>query len=182
MRLAKSDFELPLSVRIEYLSRAKANAIARVSSIQDFGRARQTRQEVLREISDLLDIAGIQEDLIQRLDGDTRLTDTKRPAVVAELNGRILPLDDVYNGYVEQAGYYDLCLVIYQVADYRNSADIEATWQNLVNQTHGEAEQSNNSQAWEAVADKVRTLGRKLNCSETTFPVRKCSKLSRYTK
>jgi nuclear pore complex protein Nup155 len=171
LQLAKSGFELNLATRIEYLSRAKANATARVNGMQDFGRVRQSRQEVLREISDLLDIASLQEDLVQRLEHDPRLSAEKKPAVINELNGRVLPLDDLYNGYADQAGYYDLSLIIYQVADYRNSADIEATWRNLVKQEHEEAEKKENM-PWEAVADKVRMLGKRLNCSETTFPIR----------
>lgn len=79
----------------------------------------------------------------------------------------------LYNGYADQASYHDLCLAIYQVADYRNAADIKATWQNLLETIHHEAEQSGNVEPYEAIAEKVRTMGNRLNLSDSTFPIRK---------
>jgi nuclear pore complex protein Nup155 len=75
--------------------------------------------------------------------------------------------------YADQASYYDLCLIIYEVADYRNSADIRATWVNLVHSLEDEATRTQQAQAFELVAEKIRDLGKRLNCSEMTFPIRK---------
>jgi len=49
----------------------------------------------LREVSDTLDLANIQDDILQRIKGDSRVTAEARPNVLAELDGRVLNLDEV---------------------------------------------------------------------------------------
>jgi nuclear pore complex protein Nup155 len=95
-QLAKSTLPLTLEKRIEYLSRAKANASTRMTGFSETGvRNRQSRQELLRNISDHLDIANIQDDVLQRIKGDERLSGQRRDNVIADLNGQIHPLDEV---------------------------------------------------------------------------------------
>ena len=177
LALAKSAFPLSLDRRIEYLGRAKTSA-----STSTPGIARANRHALVREISDLLDVAAIQSDILQRLKEDTRIAPARKPEVLAQLNGPLLGLTDLYNNYADQAGYFDLCLLIYQAADHRNAADVRNTWQNLIESVHGEtraaseaanAAGSDNSapQPWEAVAEKVRSLGNRLQLSESIFPV-----------
>jgi nuclear pore complex protein Nup155 len=94
--LAKSDFDLTLEQRIGYLSRAKANASTRIPGFADpSARHRQSRQELLRGISDYLDIANIQDDILQKLKGEPRLNAEKRKEVIAKLDSRILTLNEV---------------------------------------------------------------------------------------
>ena len=88
--LARSKFNLTLDNRIEYLGRAKANA-----SMPSPGVARQTRYQLLREVSDLLDVANIQSELLQRLSNDHRVPDDRRLSIVDRLNSSLLPLNDV---------------------------------------------------------------------------------------
>lgn len=90
LALAKSPFELPLDRRIEYLSRAKANANTYTAGV-----SRPTRQVLLREVSDLLDVANIQDDLLQRLKADERIAPERRPEVLNDLDGLILNLTEV---------------------------------------------------------------------------------------
>ena len=94
LALGKSAFRLGLDRRIEYLSRAKANA----STIRP-GIARPARTEVLREVSDLLDVANIQDDLLQRLKGDSRIAADRKPSVTQALDGKILSLSEVSTSY-----------------------------------------------------------------------------------
>lgn len=103
LQLAKSAFPLSLASRIEYLSRAKANASTRVGVIDGgFGRsaAGQGRQETIREISDMLELASIQEDVWTRLSVDPRLSAERRPEMEQELNGDVKTIDEVcdYSG------------------------------------------------------------------------------------
>lgn len=94
--LAKSDFDLALERRIEYLSRARANASTRTTAFIDGGsRGRQSRQELLRNISDYLDIANIQDDVLQKIKNDVRIQGPRKAEVVAKLNGQIQALDEV---------------------------------------------------------------------------------------
>ena len=90
MILARSSFDLTLDKRIEYLSRAKANA-----SMPSPGVPRQSRYQLLREVSDLLDIANIQSDVLQRLTNDARVAADRRPAIAKELDGPFLTIDTV---------------------------------------------------------------------------------------
>ncbi|KAI9839285.1 MAG: hypothetical protein M1819_003280 [Sarea resinae] len=166
LQLAKSGFALPLEARIEYLSRAKANA-----STYSPGVARQSRQVMLHEVSDLLDVANIQDDLLHRLKADSRISPERKPQVVKELDGPILSLTELYNKYADPGSYFDLCLLIFQGADHRNPADISATWQSLLEQTHAETVERGEPQPYEAVAEQVRSLGGRLNLSESTFPL-----------
>ena len=92
LALAKSAFALSLDQRIEYLGRAKANA-----STNSPGVPRQTRYQLLREVSDLLDVANIQSDLLQRLKDDERIAAERRPEIVKDLNGQVLPVNIVSN-------------------------------------------------------------------------------------
>ncbi|KAG8531679.1 uncharacterized protein KY384_003311 [Bacidia gigantensis] len=169
--LARSPFDLTLDNRIEYLGRAKANA-----SMPSPGVPRQNRYQLLREVSDLLDIANIQSDLLQRLTNDPRVGADRLPSLVQELSGSLLPMNTLYNQYADQAGYFDLCILIYQAADHRNPADIRLTWNNLIQTTHEDAvdQQERISQApkpYEVVIEKARSLGTRLNLSETMFPI-----------
>jgi nuclear pore complex protein Nup155 len=95
-QLAKSTLPLTLEKRIEYLSRAKANASTRMTGFSETGvRNRQSRQELLRNISDHLDIANIQDDVLERIKGDERLVGQRRVDVIKDLDGQIHPLDEV---------------------------------------------------------------------------------------
>ncbi|MCJ1478533.1 hypothetical protein MMC13_007213 [Lambiella insularis] len=164
--LAKSGFPLTLDKRIEYLSRSKANA-----STYTPGIGRQARQVLLRDVSDLLDVANIQDDVLQKLKGDSRITAERRPHILEQVDGQILTLTELYNGYADQAGYYDICILIYQAADHRNPIDIKDTWRNLLDKTQQDAVDRGTAYPYEVVADVVRTLGTRLALSETTFPI-----------
>jgi nuclear pore complex protein Nup155 len=168
--MAKGYFDLNLEERIEYLSRARTNASTRQTALMD---SRQSRQQLLREVSDLLDVANIQSDILERMKAEPRLTGQRREEVLSSLNGPILPIDELFNQYADQASYHDICIQIYQVADHRNPADIKSSWQNLIEQTDSQslALHGKHAQPWEAVGEKVRELGRKLNGADSVFPI-----------
>lgn len=95
LQLAKSGFDLSLEHRIRYLSQAKSNASTRLTGLGDLPLSRQSRQELLREASDLLDLANIQSDILDRMKGERRLSPDRKLEIIRSLNGPILPLDDV---------------------------------------------------------------------------------------
>jgi nuclear pore complex protein Nup155 len=95
-QLAKSTLPLSLARRIEYLSRARTNASTRMTGFSETGvRNKQSRQELLRNITDHLDIANIQIDILQKIKSDERLSGQRRAEVVSHLDGQIHPLDEV---------------------------------------------------------------------------------------
>lgn len=168
--LARGYFDLSLEERIEYLSRARTNANTRQAALLD---SRQSKQQLLREVSDLLDVANIQDDLLQRFKSEPRLYGTRKQEVIDSLSGSILGLDELYNQFADQAGYHDICVLIYAVADHRNPVDIKTTWQNLVDATGAESQAlyERSAQSWETLGQKIRDLGRRLEGSDAFFPV-----------
>ena len=89
-QLAKSEFQLPLEKRIEYLSMSKANASTFTPGI-----GKQSRQVLLHEIAESLDVANIQDDLLQRLRQETRLAPERKQAILEHLDGQVLGLSEV---------------------------------------------------------------------------------------
>ncbi|KAL2061523.1 hypothetical protein VTL71DRAFT_6900 [Oculimacula yallundae] len=163
--LAQSHFEIPLAKRIEYLSRAKANA-----SAHTIGIGRAARTVTLYEVTELLDVANIQQELLYYVKAETRGDAATKAKLAEELDGPILDITQLYNSYADAANYYDICLEIYQVANHRNDADIRATWQSLIDQVHDLASEPDSTQApYEAVITKIRDMAQRLHNSETTF-------------
>lgn len=87
-QLATSNFDLSLERRIECLSMAKSNA-----STYSPGVSRQARQILLRDTTDQLDVANIQDDVIQHLKADPRCQPDS--PVWAQLQGHVLDLQTV---------------------------------------------------------------------------------------
>jgi nuclear pore complex protein Nup155 len=77
----------------------------------------------------------------------------------------------LYHDYADQAGYYDICLLIYHAADYRNVPDIRHTWSNLIEQIHRKAVADHQTSPWEIVAMRVEEIGHRTNQNENVFPV-----------
>ncbi|RKF83939.1 Nucleoporin NUP170 [Golovinomyces cichoracearum] len=171
--LAKSDFPIPLSRRIEYLCRAKANASALLShQTQSIGR--QARQILQSQVTELLDVANIQDEVLHRLNHDPRGYDEVREKFKAQLDGQIQDLTVLYNDFASPALYFDICLKIYEAASHRNEADIAAIWQQLLDSTHSKtaSDPSPGQLPYEAVITMVREMARRLSVSESTFSPR----------
>lgn len=88
--LANSAFVLPLSRRIEYLGQARANASIFTPDV-----GRQSRQRLLQEISNLIDVANIQDDLLQRLKDDDRILPERKPEILREVDGPVMDISTV---------------------------------------------------------------------------------------
>lgn len=171
LQLAKSpDFDINLDRRIEYLSFAKANAMTLTPGI-----SRQTRQLLLHEVNNLLDVANIQDELLQRLLSDPRITSAdKRAEISAQLDGPIQELTLLFNEYADQAAYYDIELLIYQAADHHSPENIRNTWAQHIDNTHRLIEDKGSDaseEPYEAITTAIRDLSHKLN-SEDFFPRR----------
>ncbi|KAI6248804.1 Nucleoporin [Erysiphe necator] len=171
--LAKSDFPIPLSRRIEYLCRAKANASA-LSSHQTHNVGRQARQVLQYEVSELLDVANIQDEILQKLQCDPRCDNESKASITARLDGQIRDLTVLYNEFADPASYFDICLTIYDAASHRNEADIAATWQQLLDFTHDKVASDPNAGQlpYEAVITMIRDMARRIGRSESTFSPR----------
>jgi nuclear pore complex protein Nup155 len=123
----------------------------------------------MREVSDLLEIASVQDEILERIKGETRIAPERKPSLIADLNGPILSVGTLFSSYADAAGYHDFCIILYQVADHRNPADIQASWRSFIDQTDSNAPEQ--VQPWEAVGDEVRRMGRRLHTANASFPI-----------
>jgi len=88
--LANSDFEVGIQDRITLLSRAKGNA-----NVGTAGVGRQVQQKLNHEVTELLEIAHLQDDILERLLADARIPDERKVDIKGALDGKILGLTDV---------------------------------------------------------------------------------------
>jgi nuclear pore complex protein Nup155 len=86
-QLAQSSFSLPLARRIEYLGKARSNASTFTPDI-----SRQARQRLLQEIASLIDVANIQDELLQRIKEDARLDSDRKATIMKDIDGPILDI------------------------------------------------------------------------------------------
>jgi len=83
----------------------------------------------------------------------------------------MLTLLQLFHSYADQAGYYEICLLIFHAADYRDLPIIRNTWSNLIDQTHEEQIAGKHTAPWEVVAQKIIDIGRRVGLNENVFPV-----------
>lgn len=88
--LANSDFAIGIKDRIRMLSLAKANA-----NVATVGVSRQQQQRLNHEVTDLLEIANIQDDLLGRLMADNRIDNDRKAEISTALDGKIISLSEV---------------------------------------------------------------------------------------
>jgi nuclear pore complex protein Nup155 len=84
---------------------------------------------------------------------------------------KLLTVLQLFNDFADNAGYYDICLLIYAVADHRDVSQIKSTWQQLFQSVHDESIARDAAQPYEMIAEKIRGLGRRLRLSESIFPI-----------
>ncbi|RDA83830.1 hypothetical protein CP532_5137 [Ophiocordyceps camponoti-leonardi (nom. inval.)] len=183
--LAQSDFKLGIKDRIRLLSLAKANA-----SVATVGVSRKDQQTLTHMVSEQLDVGNIQDELLGRLREDERIDPVRREEVIEELDGKLMDLSELFNQYADQAGYFDLCLLIYHAANYRNPTTIAGTWGQLINATHAEVVSRLENMKpgmppppmpYEAVSTKIRIIAHRTSLDSTVFPIETLlTELSRY--
>ncbi|RAH71700.1 putative non-repetitive nucleoporin [Aspergillus aculeatinus CBS 121060] len=166
LQLAQSSFNIPLSRRIEYLGWARANASIFTPDV-----SRQARQRLVQETSNLIDVADIQDEILQRLKDDPRVAPEAKPQVLNEVDGAIRDISYLFNNIADPGSYYDICLQIFFHADHRNAADIKSTWQHLLQDLHNRVLERGEPQPYEAVIDQVRSLGGRLRMSDSIMPI-----------
>lgn len=88
--LAKSDFQISIKDRLKLLSRAKTNV-----SVMTPGVSRQELQLLNHEVTELLEVAHIQDDLLERLRADSRIPEDRLPEIQQTLDGQIQGLSEV---------------------------------------------------------------------------------------
>lgn len=168
--LASSDFKLTLGERIEYLSRANGfcNGVCTPSH-------KQRMVELSTMIQEIFDVAAVQDDLLSLITTDQRIEPTARQELIGQLDGKVLPVSDLFNDFAVPLGYYEICLVIFKVSDFRNQEEIKAKWTELFESLKNEL---SDSQSLEdsinfinLLSNVVIKVGRQVHSSEFVFPI-----------
>ncbi|KAL9107218.1 MAG: hypothetical protein Q9227_007842 [Pyrenula ochraceoflavens] len=167
LQLAKSGFHFSLAKRIGYLSQANTNVQTQVP-----GANRRNLQILRSELTEFLDVANLQDDLLQRLRSESRLVGEERIQVLGELDGPVQSATELYNKYLHALPYHDLNLLLYAIADYRLSTDIATAWELYLETLENEASADSSVAPWELIANSVRDLyPRLISSSPVYFPL-----------
>jgi nuclear pore complex protein Nup155 len=73
--------------------------------------------------------------------------------------------------YADPGDYYDICLLIFESANHRNQADIEATWNYYITAIHAKAQNNeiDVNAPYEAIVNMMIDMSQRLKNSDTTF-------------
>jgi nuclear pore complex protein Nup155 len=165
--LANSEFELPLSQRIEFLSRAKTYCSC--PSPPEF----QSVISLLNtNIQESLDVANIQDEILKTLKNDPDFDPVKREQLISDLDSRLYNISDLFNDFATPLGYYEIMLLIFQTTDYRGAEDINGCWDLLVDSAHTNSKHliKDDSKPYEYISQLVQRLGQQLQLAEFVFP------------
>lgn len=163
--LSQSNFPITLAQRMEYLSRGKGLCNCHVPLD-----VRPMMNKLAQDLQEELDVVTIQDDIIQSIRADERLTIEKKHEMIKNLDGKVIPLTDLFNKYADLLGYGEICLAIFHVSDYRGKADIIQCWEKIIIKENDMA-LSKNIKTYEAISDLIRRLGKKFGSSENVFPL-----------
>jgi len=94
-------------------------------------------------IQDALDVANIQDDIVREIKNDPRMTPAKQAELLKVLDGKILPLTTVclaifraneklFNEFADPLAYFEICLEIFQAADFRQTSEITQCWDSII--------------------------------------------------
>lgn len=168
--LAISNFDIKLSDRIECLSRANGFCNSDCPPSQ-----RQAMVELTSTIQELFDITGVQDDTLNLVTTDTRIDEATREELINSLNGKILPVSELFNDYAVPLGYHEIALTIFKISDFRDQEEIMSKWDELFNslkeELNGSGKLEDSVSFIKLLSSVVIKVGRKVNTSEFVFPV-----------
>lgn len=174
LNLAKSNFDLSLSQRIEYLSRAR-------NYCASFPEARQGVMQLGVSIQEYLDVAVIQDEILKRAVDDPEFEISHKLDVIEKLSSQLLEISDLFNSFASPLEYYEISIQIFYTTDCRATEEINNTWNKLIFAEHKKAREDD-SKPYERISQVVQRLGQQVMLAEFVFPAEfLISKLESYT-
>ncbi|CEP60253.1 Nup170p LALA0_S01e06480g [Lachancea lanzarotensis] len=168
--LAISEFEISLGQRIEFLSRANGfcNSMCPPSE-------RQQMIQLGGMIQEIFDVASVQDDILALVRNDIRIAKDTKEDLVNQLDGKVLPVSDLFNDYADPLEYYEVCLAIFRISEFRNNEEILSRWTELFNSLKRELTQEGSVDDSVSFINLLKTVvvrvGRNVRTSEFVFPV-----------
>lgn len=172
--LAVSDFSIPLSERIEYLSRA--NGFCNCTCPPNL---RQEMIHLSNLVHELFDVANVQLDLLKMIQNDARINKENKKIAMEALNNKIQCASDLFNEYADPLGYYDICFAIFKVSDYKNPDEIFKRWEYFFEKIFHEymTNKTNKIPLYKMLSDKIVPVGLSLAPNDLVFPVDRLIKM-----
>lgn len=173
--LAISQFNITLKDRIEYLSRA--NGFCNCTCPPAL---RQQMIQLSTVIHDLFEVANVQLDLLNVILQDKRINKENREVASQALNFKIQSASELFNGYADPLGYYEICFVIFHISDYKNPDDILKRWELFFERIYHDFEVSKQKSKplYMLIGESLSTIGPKLVSNDVVFPVDKLIRLT----
>lgn len=126
-------------------------------------------------IKEIFDVASIQDDILTLVKNDIRITPETKDELVKQLDGKLLPVSDLFNDFADPLEYHDICLVIFKISDYRNNEEILSKWTELFDSLKTELSSSGNVEESanfiNLLTSVVVRVGRTVRTSEFVFPI-----------
>jgi Nuclear pore complex subunit len=172
--LSISEFKLDLNQRIEYLSRANGfcNCVCPPN-------LRQKMIQLSSIIQELFDVANVQLDILTEIKRDDRVSKENKELATTTLNYKILTISELFNSYTDPLGYYDLCLIIFKLSDYKNTDDILKRWELFFERIFHDFMIKHKSQEpfYIHLSESFSLIGPKLSSNDLVFPIDELIKL-----
>lgn len=169
--LAKSDFDLSLSQRIEFLSRAKASCNCPCPQ-----ELRSDMATLATLVQEHLDVASLQDEILASVRHDEEFENDKRQEIIDMLNSRLLDVSELFNDYAEPLNYYEIMLQIFKTSDYQGTEEIRECWNALIDKAHsdaiikGSSGNSEISEPYEYISQIIIKMGQQLGLTQSVFP------------
>ncbi|SCU95216.1 LAME_0F11232g1_1 [Lachancea meyersii CBS 8951] len=168
--LAISDFEISLGQRIEYLSRANGFCNGMCAPNE-----RQQMIQLAGMIQEIFDVASVQDDILALVRNDVRIIAATKEELIQHLDGKVLPVSDLFNDYADPLEYYEVCLAIFRISEFRNNEEIISKWTELFNslksELNPEGDVEDSANFINLLTAVVVRVGRNVRTSEFVFPV-----------
>lgn len=167
--LAISEFKLTLDSRIEYLSRANGfcNCVCPPN-------LRQQMIQLSAIVQELFEVANVQLDLLSVIKGDSRISKENKEIAVQALDYKIMSITELFNNYADPLGYYELCLLIFKISDYKNTDDILKRWEFFFERLFHEflvKDKQSQDSFYIVVHNAFTAIGPKISSNDLVFPI-----------
>lgn len=165
--LARGDFEISLGQRIEFLSRGRG--YCNCSCPPNLS---QAMVQLGEKIQEFMDIASVQDEVLRAVKEDARFEPTKQEEAIKLLDGKILSISELFNDFADPLEYYEICLSIFQVTDYRGADEITRCWTKLIQSAAAQQQdtEGESTKGYEYVSNLVQRLGQQFMLAEFVFP------------
>lgn len=166
--LALSKFDIPLKDRIEFLS--TANNFIHIIETETLKR---DTMGLASKINDLISVSDLQDELLTTILNDPRVGQNAAKVAQGKLGGEILPINDLYNEFIDPLGYYELALVSFKLAEHRNIDDVLGKWESLFEKWINEFKEKNydDEQLASTLCNEFTIVADRLKDTDSLFPM-----------